>query len=449
MDRHPVGRTPIFVIALVALLVSGCGDDDGTTSSSTGAATTSTSTQSPQRTAQSRVTPYPYFGRVPERTHDSPNAPNPPFRFVWTFWAHQLIEFPPAVSEGSMYVLNKTGDLYALRTSDGKVLWRRNLGNNQTGPAYADGAVFVAQGNGAFTALDARTGKDRWTFQSPSGLQSSPLALDGRVYFGSQGGILYALDARSGKVLWQRDQGAPIKASPTVHDGVVYVGDYDGDVHAVRASNGKPVWTTNTDGYPGGGGFYSSPAVAFDRLYEARADGTLFALGIQDGNVDWHFSTADDVYASPAVADVDGLGPSVFIGSYDQTLYALDADSGKQRWSYDVGGPIPGSPTVMGDTVYTSSFETSKTLGLDARTGKPVWDWGSAGYEPMISDGRYAFLVGYQTIWTFGPCAERGKPNPARVPRCALAADLHLIAVKHNLGRERPDSSAARSGAGG
>jgi hypothetical protein len=103
----------------------------------------------------------------------------------------------------------------------------------------------------------------------------------------------------------------------------------------------------------------------------------------------------------------------------------------------------------MGDTVYTSSFDTSKTTGLEARTGKPIWEWGSAGYEPMISDGRYAFLVGYQTIWAFEPCAMRGKPNPAAIPICALAADLHELGVKKQLAREHPKSSSAHSGAGG
>ena len=42
--------------------------------------------------------------------------------------------------------------------------------------------------------------------------------------------------------------------------------------------------------------------------------------------------------------------------------------SGKQRWSYDVGGPVPGTATVIGHTVYTSSFKTRETIGIDVRT---------------------------------------------------------------------------------
>ena len=107
------------------------------------------------------------------------------------------------------------------------------------------------------------------------------------------------------------------------------------------------------------------------------------------------------------------MGETVYIGSYDHNLYALDAKTGKQQWKYDVGGQIPGSPTVVGKTVYTSSFKTKKTTGLNAATGKKTFTWGSAGYDPVISDGRSAFLTGFQTIWGFDAKHPKGSKGPA------------------------------------
>jgi outer membrane protein assembly factor BamB len=420
-----------LIVAAISAAVAGCGGGQP----STGA--------DPQA-APVRAVDWPYFGRVPERTQYIAEAPDPPFKFGWVFWAHQLIEFPPAISGDSMFVLNKTGELYALGTGDGKVRWQRNLGNDETGPAYADGAVFVAQLDGDFVALDAKTGKQRWDFRSPSRLESSPLAIGSTVYFGSDGGTLYALDARTGKVSWKLGLGAPIKASPTYHDGVLYVGDYRGRIHAVSAADGHVRWTRNTGS---GGGFYSSPAVAFGHVYEARDDGTVFAVTL-DGQPAWHFAASNAIYSSPAVGDVPGAGPMLFVGSYNHQLYALDATTGKKRWSYDVGGQVPGSPTVVGTTVYTSSFDTSKTVGLDAANGKPVWTWGSAGYEPMISDGQRAFLIGYQTIWAFDACSPRSKGSqPAggpAAPVCNRSADAHLIDVVRALRFDRPLPVAPR-----
>jgi hypothetical protein len=103
----------------------------------------------------------------------------------------------------------------------------------------------------------------------------------------------------------------------------------------------------------------------------------------------------------------------------------------------------------MANTVYTSSFSANKTVGLDASSGKPTWEWDTAGYEPMVSDGRYAFLTGYQTIWAFGECAPRGRPNPQRLPRCGVVRDLHLVDVKRALRLDKPQPSAVRTSAGG
>jgi outer membrane protein assembly factor BamB len=416
----------------LTLGLAGCGGGDAPSGDPAGTASSS-----------ARDVDWPYFGRVPERTQYVSDAPDPPFTFAWVFFAHQLIEFPPALSGSRMFVVNKTGQVYALDATHGTVRWQRNLGDDVTGPAYADGTVFVAQLGGGFVALDAGTGKPRWEFHSPSHLESSPMAIGNRVYFGSDGGTLWALDARSGKVAWKADLGAPIKASPSYHEGVLYVGDYRGRIHALSAADGDRRWTRKTSGE---GGFYSSPAIAFGRVFEARDDGTVFALTL-GGRPVWRFSADDAMYSSPAVGKIPGAGRMLFVGSYDHRLYALDATSGKRRWTYDVGGQIPGSPTVIGTTVYTSSFDTSKTVGLDASNGKPVWEWGSAGYEPMISDGQRAFLIGFQTIWAFDDCSPEGGPGSdadGSLPACHQSADRHLVDVARALRLDTPVSAAAR-----
>ena len=93
-----------------------------------------------------------------------------------------------------------------------------------------------------------------------------------------------------------------------------------------------------------------------------------------------------------------GTPPSVYIGGYDEHLYALDARSGKQRWRFDVGGAVPGTATVIGHTVYTSSFKTRATIGIDARSGKKTFFLRQAGYTPVISDGRRLFAIGYYEL---------------------------------------------------
>ena len=68
------------------------------------------------------------------------------------------------------------------------------------------------------------------------------------------------------------------------------------------------------------------------------------------------------------------------------------------RWKYDVGGPVPGTATVIGHTVYTSSFTTRDSIGLDVRDGRRTFELDQAGYTPVVSDGRRLYLIGYYVL---------------------------------------------------
>src|SRR6478736_2207059 len=357
--------------------------------------------------SQAPLLDWPLFGRVPERTHYLPaegRALDPPLREAWSVNTHALIEFPPAIADGVAYVVNKYGNAKAVRLSDRKILWERNMNpqdrgkpTDVTGPVYHEGKVFFADVDGDLVAVDAGTGKEVWKRKLVGHLESSPMAVNGTLYLGTDKTNVVAVRASDGKVLWQFNSPAAIKASPSFHDGRLYVADYESGVFCLNANDGTLIWRTNTSKVPpfGEGGFFSSPAIAFGRVYAARDDGTVFAFDETTGKVEWSFPTNNFVYGSPAVARVPGTPPSVYIGSYDEHLYALDARSGKQRWRYDVGGPIPGTSTVIGHTVYTSSFKTDSTIGIDARTHRNTFEKHQAGYTPVVSDGRRLFLIGY------------------------------------------------------
>jgi outer membrane protein assembly factor BamB len=377
----------------VALALAGCGGDASGGEASSG-----------------KPVDWPLFGRVHERTHYLPSderALDPPLREAWSISTHALIEFPPAIAGGVAYVVNKYGNAKAIRLHDRKVLWERVTHPNLSGPptevtapTYHRGLVFFAFMDGNLVAVDAATGKPVWTRNLHSHLESSPMAVAGTLYIGSDKTNLIALRASDGKVRWQFNSPAAIKASPTFHDERLYVADYEGGMFCLEAESGKPIWRTNTTEAPpfGDGGFYSSPAIAFGRVYAGRNDGTVFAFDAKTGKVEWSFPTGDYVYGSPAVARVPGTPPTVYIGSYDEHLYALDARSGKQRWRFDVGGPVPGTATVIGHTVYTSSFKTREAIGIDARTHRKTFELRQAGYTPAVSDGRRIYLIGYYEV---------------------------------------------------
>src|SRR5207245_1553066 len=96
-----------------------------------------------------------------------------------------------------------------------------------------------------------------------------------------------------------------------------------------------------------------------------NTDGRVYSFAAGTGQLAWATGTGAYVYASAAVADLPGIGPTVFLGSYDGNFYAFDARSGAVRWSHPSGGRISGAATIVGDVVYYSVLGTKTTVGLN------------------------------------------------------------------------------------
>lgn len=354
---------------------------------------------------------WPFFGRLPQRTHylGGPIEDlDPPFKVLWHINTHALIEFPPAIYGGVAYLVNKYGNVYAVRLADKEILWTRIVRKrlhgapiDVTGPAYYGGHVFVAEIGGALIALDAKTGKVAWRRNLHAHLESSPLVVGKTLYIGTDSDQVLALDTADGHKVWEYKGHAAIKASPSFHRGLVYVGNYQSGMLALSAKNGHVVWRANTSKQApfGKGGFYSSPAIAFGHVYAARDDGVVFAFDRRSGKIAWSFPTGGAVYGSPAVAKVPGTPATVYIGAENGRLFALSARDGHERWHRDVGGPIPGTASVIGNTVFSSSFKTRESVGYDVHTHKRDFTLPSAGYSPVVSDGHRLYVAGYYTFY--------------------------------------------------
>jgi outer membrane protein assembly factor BamB len=431
-------RSPalLALAALLTLLLAGCaggssssGDSSssppqqGTTTSGSESGESTTGAAAPETAPAIPLEPayadWPFFGRVPQRTHFMPanrgvvDRPlDPPLEQAWSVSTHALIEFPPAIGGGVAYTINKYGNGKAIRLSDRKVIGELSLdpGNKGhqaivTGPAYYRGLVYGAFLDGTLAAGNGKTGKVVWKRHLHAHLESSPLPIDGNLYLGTDTADVLAIDAGDGHTVWKFKAPGAIKASPSYDAGDVFVADYESSMYALNANTGKPVWRTNTSKVApyGSGGFFSSPAIAFGDVYAARDDGVVYAFDESTGKVRWTFQTGADVYGSPAVAQVPGTPKTVYIGAENGRFYALNARTGKVEWTYGVGGPVPGTATVIGHTVYVSSFKTKKTIGIDVRTHKKNFEIDQAGYTPMVSDGRRLILVGYFTVFGLEP----------------------------------------------
>lgn len=132
-------------------------------------------------------------------------------------------------------------------------------------PLVVDGVMYFTLAWSKVVALDAKTGKELWTYDPhvPGGegryaccdVVNRGVALwKGTLFVGTLDGRLVKLDAKSGKVLWSIDtvenhkHTYTITGAPRVMDGLVVIGnggaefDSRGYVSAFNADTGKLVW---------------------------------------------------------------------------------------------------------------------------------------------------------------------------------------------------------------
>jgi outer membrane protein assembly factor BamB len=370
--------------------------------------TPSLARQSPDRFA------WPIYGYTKNHTRffPAPVSLHPPFKTLWAHNAHALLEFPPVIRGSHIFQLGDNGVLTAINKHDGRTFWSRQLGTlAASAPATLANAVYAtvlssAKGEspGRVFALNYKDGKTIWTRGLPSPSESSPLVDGGRVFFGSQDGNVYALDARNGNVAWTYHAGGAVKASPTLSGGVLYFGDYSGHVQAVSERTGRALWVSGSEGaLLGSGTFYSTAAVVYGRVFLGNTDGRVYAYDAFTGALDWAVQTGAYVYASPAVTDAPGLGPTIYLGSYDGTFYALNARSGHIAWSYNAGGRISGSATIIGHIVYFADLGDRRTYGLGISTGRVMYTAYRGSFDPVISDEKTIYLTGYSGLTALAP----------------------------------------------
>ena len=357
---------------------------------------------------------WPLYGYTKNHTRYFPAPPSvrPPFRQLWAHSVGSLLEFPPVMYGERIFQLADNGVLTATNKHNGHRIWSRKLGRlSASSPALSSNTVYatvLSSGDGSspgrIVALNMANGKIQWSRGLSSRAESSPLLDHGKLFLGSEGGTVYAMGANDGHVIWTYHADGAVKASPSLSGGLLYFGDYSGHVQAVSERTGRLQWKSGSGGaLLGSGTFYSTSAVVYGRVFLGNTDGRVYAYDADNGRLDWAVQTGAYVYASPAVTNAPGLGPTIYIGSYDGTFYALNARSGRTSWKFNAGGKISGSATIVGRTVYFADLGDHVTYGLGISTGRVLFKKYTGSFDPVISDGQRIYLTGTTGLYALVP----------------------------------------------
>ncbi len=326
-------------------------------------------------------------------------TPAPPAVHVHIQWIYHIpgassaMNTGPAIADGTVYISTDGGSVYALKATTGRLLWTSTIGSPiLSSPAVADGMVYVGSDNDKVYALNAATGSVRWSQPTGGLVTSSPAVAAGTIYVGSHDDKVYALNAATGGVLWTNTTGGAVESSPAVADGTVFVGSDDGKLYAFDASTGLLRWAM-----PTGEPIWSSPAAADGTVFFGNRYDTAYALAASTGHVIWKVGGIGADYSSPVV-----VGNTVYIAdSEGAAVYALNVANGGVPWIANLPGPdkAGGSPAVAGSTVYVTD-DNGKIYALNARDGKILWSYPIG--SPDVITGLARPVVAGDTIYVGG-----------------------------------------------
>jgi len=274
-----------------------------------------------------------------------------------------------------------------------KRLWTTPINPGYSGPAVADGFVYVM---------------DRVTEKKPEGNPAKAVTTPGTER-------VLCLDAKTGKEVWVHEYDCPYqrisygfgpRTTPTVFGDRVYTLGTMGDLCCLETKTGKPVWTVNffkdLKAPLPAWGWASNPLVDGDRIIclVGGDKQTVVAFDRHTGKTVWNALTAEDIgYAPPVIFEIGGKRQLIIWHS--ESVNSLNPETGEKYWGEkyprDVRPARPpapiSTPRLAGDVLFVSSFYHGPfALKLDTKEPKASVFWRGKNDDPNKVDGLCALI---------------------------------------------------------
>lgn len=244
----------------------------------------------------------------------------------------------PTLVENRLFLPTLDERMVALSSTDGKRLWSYQATPSATimlgepSPAYADGTLVCGFGSGDLVALRSETGTLIWSDSLAgargrnsaadlSAIRALPVIVQSTVYAIGVGGLMVALDLRSGRRLWEREVAG--QHTPWIAGDWVFVLSEDQMLACINRIDGRVRWLTQLPRYGNEKKlrdpiYWTGPLLGGKYLYCAGSTKRLIAINPANGAILGEQDLPDEVSVNLVAA-----AGKLFVVTEDSTLSAL------------------------------------------------------------------------------------------------------------------------------
>jgi outer membrane protein assembly factor BamB len=329
-----------------------------------------------------------------------------PLTVRWQYDSNFTVNLTPAADGDKIYLPLAGGTLVSLRSTDGQLFWKTDIGGELSASPVADGrGVYIASETigvrndvpralGALRLLGSEGGVTLWmrTLQMPL---RGVLAMNETTLFGgASDGRVYAVFKKSGEIAWMMQHNAPFSSQPVLNGARLYMGCDDGNLFALSQTTGKTIWRYRTHGAVRG-----RPVVVNGVVYFGSEDGYVYALTEESGRLRWRKRTGAGVQA------VAAAGGGILVASLDNFVYFLSLNHGDQVWKRQLSGRLASQPLIAVDGALFTPLSGDAGVVLDPRDGKqintlPIGEDNNTSAAPIIA-GELVFLTTRHGLMAF------------------------------------------------
>ncbi|KZD11955.1 PQQ-like beta-propeller repeat protein [Oceanibaculum pacificum] len=257
---------------------------------------------------------------------------------VWRSPVPAPVRSAPTVTDGRVFVVTLDNQIIALNAQNGERLWGYAGISEVAGllggasPAVDRDLVIAPFSSGEIFALRAENGRVLWSdnltavrrvdaVSSLADIRGRPVIDRDMVFALSHSGRMVGVDRRLGARIWERDIGGV--EMPWVAGDYVFILTNNSQLVALTRAEGRIRWITGLPRFEDEEDredpiSWAGPVLAGDRLILAGSDGKALSVSPYTGEVLGEFDLPDGVTVAPVVA-----GNTVYFITNDAELIAL------------------------------------------------------------------------------------------------------------------------------